>query len=516
MSFEDNLDQDQRLLHRSRNEDDPLIDRFEFSPTKLPFDIEVNREVAYEAVTNGSFANSNSGSSGGSKQTIRYPFDNTKFDSVRIMYYLFRIPPVKIRSEYIGKLQISWSFSLPHQIAGSCYMTMKMSDKGMNNEIGNFSFDQTWWDIYYNYFVKNKNDYFRDTHLDSEPLVTWGNELPSYQVKLPLPWFWSNVTHQNLPIHNNSGTITFGGSFTMNVKNQIKSFLRIRILLDDGTYQYVQPSEDISAYITISGDNVSSFAEKKRDISRKAKTEKEERQSRSSQRSSTRLRRTETVETTSIKAIDCLIFTQDSSTPTLFITGIQRDKQFLFSSISSNYIAKYFTYDVKLCCNNEMMPGSTKEFTIPGRELHHAFYIVARNNLSESRNCYSNYSTNSLNPLDGRNPIERIRISVGENVLYDGDTDMLEVIGRNHFPASPDGIGFNAYSLSLNPISSHNDTSHKSTTKIPIKIVVSMKRLKRNEENTGFNVCIYSHVKSQVVHDRSRNTLHVLKDNFKD
>ena len=72
MPIEDTLDRDQRLLHRTENEEDPIIDRFAFSPTKLPFDVEVNREVAYESVTNGSFANSNRGSSNGSRQTIKY------------------------------------------------------------------------------------------------------------------------------------------------------------------------------------------------------------------------------------------------------------------------------------------------------------------------------------------------------------------------------------------------------------------------------------------------------------
>ena len=68
-------------------------------------------------------------------------------------------------------------------------------------------------------------------------------------------------------------------------------------------------------------------------------------------------------------------------------------------------------------------------------------------------------------------------------------------------------------SHNFNPISPHNDTGVKGTGQI--KISVTLDELYDDEEITSFDVCIYSQVKVQVVHDRTDNTLHVLRNSFK-
>jgi len=519
------LSKDHLLLHRSGPNKKQIISRFNATSLNFPLDLKVHQDLQY-----------NSYSKNDQEDTIKCTFDNNKSDNIMKVYYYFKIPHVAVADKWAGKVQIRWTNKIAHNIVGSTLLKIMCNKNGTNQNINAFYTDPIWNDIYYSYFVEDK-DLYDDKIGQIEELSKWSRSLPEVDVETKIPWIWSDFMSQSFPIHNNEGSIILENTFTILTSNQISKFLMMRVL-DGGEWKYIKPTDDISKYINTNNIHESDIPQPAVEYHSDSASDSDASETNGSLHGSirngstpssrnhfvrkkksknnrriTRFNRMRENRDT-LSAMNLLIFEKDKNRPRILLSGTKQDSVFLQEHIAAQPLVKYFTYDIVQLTKEDVTPGSKRTIFIDTRDLIHSLYIIAQNKQALRYNNYSNYTTNAIEPECGVNPIKFMTIKVGETVVFDGDSIMLGTVARESLPAYPREGGYNAYSFSFNAISPHNDTSIRSVSPTQITLDIVFEKLDESEEDTDFTLYVYSNVKRQVTHNRKTNEINVLRESF--
>ena len=514
---------DQALLHRGVDVRRPVVSRFSVVGINFPLDTKVVHDVSYNKLGNGN----------SSTETITATFDNNRLDNIRRIHFGFRVGEVSVAEQWKGKIEICWTNRFVHHMVGNTILTSRLNKDGTSKQTGTFFTDAIWGDLNYTYFIKNKESYDDDIGM-LDNMCSWSSSLPATDVIHTLPLIWSNHLSQSFPIHDNAGDVVLNSSFTLTLHDQIIKYLRVRIRTDKPTangdgWIYIKPTDSISRYLAAPKTVSMEFVSRSDDVDDESDTESvmSATSSTGTRRPRPRMngarhtrihrdrRRNGTMQGSKHEqALDHITYETKPMPLTISVEGTKQDPDYIRSHVASKSVTSYYTYDVVPLVKDEMQPGSKKLFTIRGGDLHHTLYFLARNLKAERSNYYSNYTTNSVDHLQGYNPIEHVRIIVGDIVVFDGNSTTLRKVAKGTFPAYSEEHGYNAHSFSFNPVSPYNDTSYVSNGKSIITVEVTLRTLEDHEEDTRFGLTIYSNAKRQVVHDRKLHDIKVLKGGF--
>ena len=311
---------------------------------------------------------------------------NKSFHYLTYSYMRFSTPHLKIRPELEGKCEFAFCHNLGTNI--SSHAVFKETD------IPYHTWDNVWADIFFQFFQKSGAGK-RDNHhigIGNIPeLEDWSSEKESCNVNVEQPWFYGLDRCYAYPIYATNSQTKAEHRYTW--RRKLSDLIRIRILNADGDWQELAGKIDIDEYL-------------------------------------------DTEKCTHIK------------TPELWGRYALLSKPEL-THYKRKGTRSFFIRDIEICDTpNENKFGTTADIPLDCNKICLAFFWVAENNNATTLRNYSNYTTNKFDLYQGRDPITATTLKYGNSIYFDKlPSDHFSIAQpREHFPSSPDEIGYHGYS----------------------------------------------------------------------
>jgi hypothetical protein len=166
-----------------------------------------------------------------SRDTVDYIVDN-RFSHLLRSYMVVKIPEVRVKTEFRGKVRIAWTHNLLHNIT--------MEGTFVHENVPWMKWDSVYLDHHYNVFEES------DNLKSSRYLEKWRERQPELEVPIHHPWFYSTISERAWPCVGNS-------FHRYRLKLKIASLIRIQVMSEQGVWvPYLD--EKISRYLDVSDD----------------------------------------------------------------------------------------------------------------------------------------------------------------------------------------------------------------------------------------------------------------------
>lgn len=327
---------------------------------------------------------------------IIYPLNNS-FHYLEYTYLCFKLPAMRIKSKYLGKVRIAWC----HDPGNNIRLTSTFKEDDDEYQ----TIDNVWGDIYPQFYQEGGAGK-REGHKLGTGIINyledWSEDyLPPYDIDVDQPWSYSNDIAYAYPIWM-KGSLT-KASHRYTFRKKVISLLRLDLLKNG---KWVPQKSNLSKYVDIIG-------------SENIKTP--ELWGRYGYVSDNELEMYNTCDDTWI-----------------IIDEQQKIKQKI-----------YYTRDVISCdIENPLKYKSLSAKTLKCSNPCLAFFWVAENKDATAIHNYSNYTTNTNDVYKGWDPIKKTTFKLGKSVVFNKmDSHHFSIAQpRKHFLSTPWMTGYHGYS----------------------------------------------------------------------
>ena len=329
--------------------------------------------------------------------TIIYPL-NGSFHFLEYTYLCFKLPAIRVKQEWQGKVQISWC----HDPGNNIRLTsIFKEDDDVYQTI-----DNVWGDIHPQFYQRGGAGKRKGHKLGTgiiNYLEEWSEDyLPPYDINVDQPWFYANDIASSYPIWM-KGSLT-RASHRYNFRKKVVNLLRVNLLKNG---KWVPQKQNLSRFVDIIG-------------SEKIKTP--ELWGRYGYVSDSELKWYNTCDDTWIT-----------------INEEEKIKQKTF------YIRDIVNCDI----DNPLKYKSLSTKTLKCSNPCLAFFWVAENKDAIAIHNYSNYTTNTNSIYEGWDPIKYNTFKLGNSIVFDKmDSHHFNIAqARYHFSSCPWIPGYHGYSI---------------------------------------------------------------------
>jgi hypothetical protein len=335
----------------------------------------------------------------GKNEEIRYSF-NPKIHRATNPYLTCCLPEVKVKSEYLDKIQICWTHNVGHNIISSA--SLISSDEDYIQTITSRTLDaevrsSSW-------FLEGKSKEFYDQLIGNVPfLVNWSTYLPRYSLTLPQPWFYGKCdTSSLLLLSSSENSLIHNYDFCLS----LSKLIRMREF-DKKTSTWKN--------ISFSEKYLENFSEKNQKI-----------------------------EDPEFFA-ECVLMTKP-------------EREFLSEENREYHIEDY----VIIKQTNPIPLGKSDVIDLKVQENALSLMILAENCESSEQNYSSNYTTDSNDVYSGWNPISQIKLVYGSTEVFNFESNHFSGAQMWYFSKNQIGeSGYNLYSFQhRHPKSKHGVNLH--------------------------------------------------------
>jgi len=327
---------------------------------------------------------------------IIYPVNNS-FHYLEYTYLAFKLPAIRIKTEWLGKVRIAWCHDPGNNIR--LISTFKEDDDEFQ------TIDNVWGDIYPQFYQKGGAGK-REGHKLGTGIINylenWTEDyLPPYDIDVDQPWFYANDIASSYPIWM-KGSLT-RASHRYTYRKKVVNLLRVDLLKNK---KWVSQKSNLSKYIDIIGP-------------------------------------------------------ENIGTPELWGRyGYVSDKELeWYNTCDDTWITideeekvkqkVFYTRDIISCdIENPIKYKSLSNKTLKCSNPCLAFFWVAENKDSTAIHNYSNYTTNTNDIYKGWDPIKKTTFQLGKSIVFNKmDSHHFSIAQpRKHFPSIPWMTGYHAYS----------------------------------------------------------------------
>lgn len=328
---------------------------------------------------------------------IVYPVDN-HFHYLEYTYLTAKLPAIRIKPEHIGKVRICWC----HDPGNN----MRTRAVFLEDDVQYNTIDNVWGDIHPQFFQKPGAGH-RECHNMGTGIVThleeWSEDfLPSYDIDVDQPWFYSNDLASSYPIWM-KGSLT-RASHRYTFKKKVVNLLRLEIKDKNG--KWIPQTKNFTKYIQIMGP--------------------------------------ETIRTPQLWGSYAYI-----SDDELKLYNTCDDTWVMIDEEKNIKRKDFYIRDVVTCdMENVIKYGILSTQNLKCSTPCLAIFWVAENRDSTIIHNYSNYTTNTNDIYQGWDPIKKTSYKLGNTVYFNGmdSHHFSRVQSRHHFPSSPWIAGYHGYS----------------------------------------------------------------------
>ena len=153
---------------------------------------------------------------------------SAKYDVLFGLSAHIQLPTIRVKESLADKIEICYHHNIGHNIfsSGVC----KIDDEPFVKT------DSIWMDIYSQIFVEKRELYNRMT--GKVPILEeWTNELPSYPLIVPQPFFFTKATQMGLPIWKSSNNTI---KFHYKINTKLADLIQMRLKKDNGEYKEIK------------------------------------------------------------------------------------------------------------------------------------------------------------------------------------------------------------------------------------------------------------------------------------
>lgn len=320
---------------------------------------------------------------------------NNSFHFLMYSYMRFVLPPVRVKSEYKGRVRIAWC----HNVGTNPIEKAIFKEDDDTYQ----TWDSVWADIYFQ-FYQDPGAGKRENHNigvgNVKCLEDWTEFLPPYPINVDQPWFYSMDHALAFPIFYKNSQTRAEHRYTF--RRKIVDLLRVQILGRDSKWK--DTTRKVHTYLDISPSATLRIPEL---WGRYAYITEPE-----------------------IKWYKCK---QTRS----FYT---RDVEVCDTPNPNKYKS---TAEINLHCTNPCL----------------AFFWVAENRDATANHNYSNYTTDTQDVYSGWDPVKTTTLKYGTTTRLDNmPSDHFSIAEpRKHFPSAPSERGYHGYSYAWDSTSLHGD-----------------------------------------------------------
>lgn len=319
---------------------------------------------------------------------------NNNLHFLTYTYLLLRLPKIEVKKEFEKKIRICWC----HNVATNIISDGKFE---VDNEVIN-SLDHTWLDVHPQYFTKpGFREHYNLGVGNIAYLEEWKSYLPSVQLRVILPWFYSYHTSHAFPIFRFPGQTQI--NHRMRFRRKVNELLRMQISSDDGrTWRSIKPN---------------------------------------------------------FKYLHCsakIISEPEMWAKYTYNTLEELNWQLKCNSADNVEGKKVYYINDMIAIDSENHAGYGKSISIELKTPHmcKSIFFMAENTDAIKYNNLSNYTTNSDNIYGGWDPIDNITLSYGIVKKFDKVNSIhFSQIESCHFPIPPDTQGYHAITYAWDPTS---------------------------------------------------------------
>ena len=328
---------------------------------------------------------------------IIYPV-NPSFHYLEYTYLSFKLPAVRVKDEWIGKIRIAYCHD-----AGNNIRTI--STFNQDHDVCH-TIDNVWGDIHPQFYQEGGSGK-REGHKLGTGIINylenWSEDyLPPYTIDVDQPWFYSNHISSAYPIWMNGSLPRASHRYTF--KKKVVSLLRVDLLKNG---KWISQKANLSKYVDIIGpENIGT----------------PELWGRYGYVSDDELKWNNTCDDTWVTINDGDKEIKQKTIYTRDVVSCDMENPTKYKKLATNLLK----------CANPCL----------------AFFWVAENRDSTSIHNYSNYTTNTNNVYDGWDPIKYTTFKLGKSTVFDKmDSHHFSIAQpRKHFPSTPWMTGYHGYS----------------------------------------------------------------------
>lgn len=320
---------------------------------------------------------------------------NNSFHFLMYSYMRFMLPPVRVRSEYKGRVRIAWCHNVGTNIVEQAIF--KEDDDTYH------TWDSVWADIYFQ-FYQDPGAGKRENHNigvgNVKCLEEWTEFLPPYPINVDQPWFYSMDGALSFPIFYKNSQTRAEHRYTF--RRKIVDLLRVQILGRDRKWK--DTTRKVHNYLDISPSATLRIPEL--------------------------WGRYAYITDPEIKWYKC------KQTRSFYI----RDIEVCDTPNPNKYKS---TAEINLHCTNPCP----------------AFFWLAENRDATANHNYSNYTTDTQDLYSGWDPVKTTTLKYGTTIRLDNmPSDHFSIAEpRKHFPSAPSERGYHGYSYAWDSTSFHGD-----------------------------------------------------------
>lgn len=320
---------------------------------------------------------------------------NNSFHFLMYSYMRFMLPPVRVKSEYKGRVRMAWC----HNVGTNPVEQAIFKEDDDTYQ----TWDNIWADIYFQ-FYQDGGAGKRENHNigvgNVKCLEDWTEFLPPYPINVDQPWFYSMDHALAFPIFYKNSQTRAEHRYTF--RRKIVDLLRVQILSRERKWK--DTTKKVHQYLDISSSATLRIPEL---WGRYAYITEPE-----------------------IKWYKC-------KQARVFYT---RDVEVCDTQNPNKYKS---TAEISMHCTNPCL----------------SFFWVSENRDATAIHNYSNYTTNVNDLYAGWDPIKSTTLKYGTTVRLDNmPSDHFSIAEpRKHFPSAPSERGYHAYSYAWDSTSFHGD-----------------------------------------------------------
>lgn len=315
---------------------------------------------------------------------------NNIFHFLLYTYLRFKLPSVRVRPEYKGKVRIRWTHNVGTAPIKNAVFT--------ENDEPYQSFDNVWCDIYAQ-FYQEKGSGKRKAHNigvgNVQCMESWTEFLPEYPINVDQPWFYGMDHSLAFPIFYKHSQTRALHRYTY--RRRIFDFLCVEMLDDNNEWKSV--NKKIKKYVDVNGPSILKIPE----------------------------------------LWGRYAYVTD---PEIAFYKCGTERNFYIRDVVSCDIENPDSYgdnsQIKLDCESPCV----------------AFFWVAENQNAIKKRCFSNYTTDEDDVYSGWDPIKTTTLKYGTLKRWDDmESDHFSISEpRKHFKSSPIEKGYHAYSYAWDSV----------------------------------------------------------------
>ena len=320
---------------------------------------------------------------------------NNSFHFLMYSYMRFMLPPVRVKSEYKGRVRIAWC----HNVGTNPILQAVFKEDDDTYQ----TWDNIWADIYFQ-FYQDPGAGKRENHNigvgNVKCLEEWSEFLPPYPINVDQPWFYSMDHALAFPIFYKNSQTRAEHRYTF--RRKVVDLLRVQVLGRDRKWK--DTTRKVHQYLDISPSATIKLPEL--------------------------WGRYAYITDPEIKWYKC------KQTRNFYT----RDIEVCDTPNPNKYKS---TAEINLHCTNPCL----------------AFFWVAENRDATTNHNFSNYTTDTNDLYFGWDPVKSTSLKYGTTVRLDNmPSDHFSVAEpRKHFPSAPSERGYHGYSYAWDSTSFHGD-----------------------------------------------------------